>query len=71
MGLWAQKSGVEPTQFAERFISFYEPDLHRLLRGQEQPTDKKRAQQTDQQGGAGKPQNTPMEPEKQDGIGGP
>lgn len=34
-------------------------------RGQEQPTDKKRARQTDQQAGTGKPKTTPMEPEKQ------
>ena len=40
-------------------------------RGQEQPTDKKRAQQTNQQGEAGKPQTTPIKPEKQGGIGGP
>ena len=40
-------------------------------RGQEQPSDKKRAQQTNQQGGAGKPQNTPKEPEKQGGIARP
>ena len=40
-------------------------------RGQEQPTDKKRAQQSEQQGGVGKPQTTPMEPEKQGGVGGP
>jgi DNA-binding XRE family transcriptional regulator len=32
--LWAQKLKAEPSQFAEQVISFYEPTLHRLLRGQ-------------------------------------
>jgi transcriptional regulator with XRE-family HTH domain len=28
---WAQTLGVEPTQFAKTLISFYGPELHRLL----------------------------------------
>jgi transcriptional regulator with XRE-family HTH domain len=28
---WAQTLGVEPTQFTKTLISFYEPELHRLL----------------------------------------
>lgn len=28
---WAQVMGVEPRQFARRLISFYEPELHRVL----------------------------------------
>lgn len=28
---WAQTLGVNPRQFAQRLISFYEPELHRVL----------------------------------------
>ena len=28
---WAIELGVDPTDFAERLVSFYEPELHRLL----------------------------------------
>ena len=31
MEVWAQTLGVNPSQFAKRLISFYEPKLHRLL----------------------------------------
>lgn len=30
---WAQAMGVEPRQFARRLISYYEPELHRVLYG--------------------------------------
>jgi transcriptional regulator with XRE-family HTH domain len=33
MEAWAQTLGVDPSQFAKKLISFYEPDLHRLLYG--------------------------------------
>lgn len=28
---WAQAVGTEPRSFAQRLISFYEPELHRVL----------------------------------------
>ena len=28
---WAQAVGAEPSQFARQLISFYEPELHRVL----------------------------------------
>jgi transcriptional regulator with XRE-family HTH domain len=31
MEAWAQTLGVDPSHFAKKLISFYEPELHRLL----------------------------------------
>jgi transcriptional regulator with XRE-family HTH domain len=31
MEAWAQALGVPPTEFARRLLSFYDPELHRLL----------------------------------------
>ena len=31
MELWANSLGVEPREFVQRLLSFYEPDLHRVL----------------------------------------
>ena len=31
MEAWAQTLGVRPSHFAKRLISFYEPELHRVL----------------------------------------
>ncbi len=31
MEAWAHTLGVEPRRFAQRLISFYEPELHRVL----------------------------------------
>ena len=31
MEAWAKALGVDPTDFAKRLLSFYEPELHRLL----------------------------------------
>jgi transcriptional regulator with XRE-family HTH domain len=31
MEVWAQALGVAPTQFARTLLSFYDPQLHRLL----------------------------------------
>lgn len=28
---WAEALGVDPSDFAKRLLSFYEPELHRLL----------------------------------------
>jgi transcriptional regulator with XRE-family HTH domain len=28
---WAEAVGVDPTEFTKRLLSFYEPELHRLL----------------------------------------
>ena len=28
---WAEVVGVDPTEFTKRLLSFYEPELHRLL----------------------------------------
>jgi DNA-binding XRE family transcriptional regulator len=32
---WAKSLDVDPTEFAEQFISFYEPDLYRMLKSGE------------------------------------
>jgi transcriptional regulator with XRE-family HTH domain len=44
---WAQAVGSEPRLFAQRLISFYEPELHRVLyeppRGPAATTDKRSA----------------------------
>lgn len=69
-GLFAREKGNWRSREAEVMS---DQKIVKDERGQDQPTDKKRAQQTNQQdaqGGAGQPQ-TPMEPEKQGGIGGP
>lgn len=31
MDAWAQTLGVDPSHFAKHLLSFYEPELHRLL----------------------------------------
>jgi hypothetical protein len=31
MEAWARALGVNPSHFAKKLISFYEPELHRLL----------------------------------------
>lgn len=31
MQAWAEALGIEPSQFARRLVSYYEPELHRLL----------------------------------------
>ena len=31
MEAWAKALGADPTDFAKRLLSFYEPELHRLL----------------------------------------
>jgi transcriptional regulator with XRE-family HTH domain len=31
MGAWAKALGAEPSEFARRLLSYYEPELHRLL----------------------------------------
>jgi transcriptional regulator with XRE-family HTH domain len=31
MEAWARALGVPPTEFARRLLSFYDPELHRLL----------------------------------------
>jgi DNA-binding XRE family transcriptional regulator len=31
MRAWAEALGVEPSEFARRLISYYDPELHRLL----------------------------------------
>lgn len=31
MEAWARALGVEPSAFARRLLSFYEPEMHRLL----------------------------------------
>jgi transcriptional regulator with XRE-family HTH domain len=36
MEAWAVALGVNPSQFARRLISFYEPELYRLLYGSKQ-----------------------------------
>ena len=35
MEAWAKALGADPTDFAKRLLSFYEPELHRLLFGAE------------------------------------
>ncbi len=34
MEAWAKALGVKPTEFARRLLSFYDPDLYRLLFGE-------------------------------------
>lgn len=36
MEAWAKAVGADPAAFARRLLSFYDPDLHRLLFGAEQ-----------------------------------
>jgi transcriptional regulator with XRE-family HTH domain len=31
MEVWAQSLGVEPREFVQRLLAFYEPELHRVL----------------------------------------
>jgi transcriptional regulator with XRE-family HTH domain len=34
MEAWAKALGVKPTEFARRLLSFYDPDLYKLLFGE-------------------------------------
>jgi transcriptional regulator with XRE-family HTH domain len=34
---WAKTLAVDPTEFAEQFISFYEPELYLMLKNGERP----------------------------------
>ena len=34
---WAKSLDVDPTEFAEQFISFYEPELYLMLKNGERP----------------------------------
>lgn len=36
MKAWAQAIGVPPSQFARHLLSYYDPELHRLLFGKKQ-----------------------------------
>ena len=35
---WAKTLDVDPTEFAEQIISFYEPALYRMLKSGERPS---------------------------------